>query len=468
MNSGNRVCNFIKLDTSDLPVNSGQKKCKLDFSLIHKLPIPVSVWQKVDNDFHLIYVNKFADKVFNSSYHWGIRLDKAFPVEYQNIISTKPAEDSFFQLIDNEILLICHYVDDRIARRDMFSEKNFDNTALRKIIEPSPVSIVITDVGGNIEFVNPKFVQVAGYTEDEVIGKNPRILKSGRTSAEEYRTMWETILAGNVWRGEFSNKRKNGEIYYEYAVISPIKDKNGRIRNFIAFKEDITDLKNALSEVNKSEKFAQLGKMAAFVSHQIKTPLSSIKLSVDLLGQNDSIDDEAKRSISIIQKEVGHLSMLIKDVLQFSKESKLYFSEINLTKKLSNIKSLLQPMLKARGIELRTRTSVHSVYGDTQQLHSLFLHMLENSMDSIDSNGEIEIYSELKDGMCHVFIKDSGRGIEDTRFIFEPFYTTKSTGAGFGLPIARSIAQKHNGHLNLFSTKPGETIFELVLPSKGA
>ncbi len=468
MRSGNHFCNFITLDTSNPPVNSIKQKSKLDFSLISKLPVPVSVWQKLDNDFYLIYVNKSADKIFNRSYHWGIRLDKAFPVEYQNIMTTKPEEDSFFQVIDDELLLICHFLDDTNVRKDLAATRDLGNDALKKIIEPSPVSVVITDITGNIEFVNSKFVEVAGYTEEEIRGKNSRILKSGQTSKDEYKEMWGTINSGNVWRGEFSNKRKNGEIYYEYAVISPITDKNGKIRNFIAFKEDITELKNALNEVTKSEKFAQLGKMAAFVSHQIKTPLSSIKLSIDLLGLNDSMDDEAKQSISIIQKEVGHLSRLLKDVLQFSKESRLEFSEIDLTKKLVIIKSLLQPMLKARGIKFNTRTEGHSVYGDTQQLHSLFLHLLENSIDSIDTNGEIEIYSEQKGGICSIFIKDTGRGIEDTKLIYEPFYTTKPTGAGFGLSIAKSIAEKHNGQLRLISSKPGETIFELALPSRGA
>ena len=468
MNRGNQFCSFITLDTSNPPVSSGKEKFKLDFSLINKLPVPVSLWQKIDNSFYLIYVNKFATRIFESSYHWGIRLDKAFPVEYQNILSTKPTDDSFYQVIDEELLLICHYFDDAHARKELAEQKSYFNDALKRIIEPSPVSVMITDVKGNIEYVNTKFLEVSGYSEDEVRGKNPRILKSGKTSPEEYQSIWETLMSGNVWRGEFNNKRKNGEIYYEYAVISPIKDNSGRIRNFIAFKEDITDLKNAQSEVNKSEKFAALGKMAAFVSHQIKTPLSSIKLSIDLLGQNETIDDEAKRSISIIQKEVGNLARMLKDVLQFSKETKLYFSEFDLTKKLEVIHTLLQPMMRVRGIKFKTNTAGHSVYGDTQQLHSLLLHMLENSIDSIDTDGEIEVYSEQKEGMCHVFIKDSGRGIEDPRFIFEPFYTTKSTGAGFGLPIAKNIAQKHNGQLNLFSTRPGETIFELVLPAKGA
>jgi PAS domain S-box-containing protein len=122
---------------------------------------------------------------------------------------------------------------------------------LSQAIEQSPVSIVITDTGGNIEYVNPKFVQVTGYSTSEVLGKNPRVLKSGDKSSEEYRHLWETILAGNVWRGEFHNKKKNGELYWESASISPIKDNNGIISHFVAVKEDITSIKAAQEELAK-------------------------------------------------------------------------------------------------------------------------------------------------------------------------------------------------------------------------
>ncbi len=465
MDSGNHFCSFITLDKADPPVNSVRKKNKVDFSLINNLPVPISVWQKLENNYYLVYMNRYADKLFKHSYHWGIRLDKAFPVEYQNILSSNPSDESFFQVINDELLIICHYLNDLPAPKNASTDK-LSADSLRKIMEPSPVSVIITDIKGNIEFVNDKFADVSGYTREEVIGKNPRILKSGNTTSDGYKEMWDTLLAGNTWRGEFSNKRKDGEIYYEYAVISPLRDNSGKIKNYIAFKEDITGLKKALSDVDKSVKFAELGKMTAFVSHQIKTPLSSIKLSVDLLGQNESINDEARRSITIIQKEVGHLSKLLKEVLQFSKQSKFYFSEIDLTKKLGNIYTLLQPMLKARGINFKTNTLDHKIYGDTQQLHSLFLHLLENSIESIDKDGEIEVSSAMREGKCYIYFKDSGKGIINARDIFEPFFTTKSSGAGFGLPIAKSIAEKHNGLLNLFSSKPGETIFELILPLK--
>jgi len=113
-------------------------------------------------------------------------------------------------------------------------------TELLAAVEQSPASVVITDVCGNIEYVNPKFTELTGYTLEEALGKNPRILKSGESPAEMYEQLWRTITSGGDWRGEFHNKKKNGELYLESAVISPIRDAQGAITHFVAVKEDIT------------------------------------------------------------------------------------------------------------------------------------------------------------------------------------------------------------------------------------
>ena len=140
------------------------------------------------------------------------------------------------------------------------TERNKYIEEIRKLytaIEQSPDSIVITDVHGNIIYVNPKFTELTGYTAEEAAGKNPRILKSGKTSQEEYKKLWKTILSGNVWRGEFCNRKKNGELYWESAAISPVKDKHGRIINFIAIKQDITEIKKIRDEIEHNRMLLQ-------------------------------------------------------------------------------------------------------------------------------------------------------------------------------------------------------------------
>ena len=122
---------------------------------------------------------------------------------------------------------------------------------LSRAVEQSPASIVITNPAGDIEYVNPKFVNVTGYTPAEVLGKNPRVLKSGEKSPEFYRELWETIAAGKEWSGEFHNKKKNGELFWESASISPIRDRAGRVTHYVAVKEDITARKQNETERDK-------------------------------------------------------------------------------------------------------------------------------------------------------------------------------------------------------------------------
>ncbi|MFQ5956862.1 MAG: PAS domain-containing protein, partial [Candidatus Brocadiales bacterium] len=132
------------------------------------------------------------------------------------------------------------------AMKALESERKHTEESLRKLsqaVEQSPSMVVITDIKGNIEYVNPKFTQLTGYTFKEAIGKTPRILKSGKTPPEVYKQLWKTITSGGEWRGEFCNKKKNGELYWEDASISPIRSKEGVITHFVAVKEDITERK---------------------------------------------------------------------------------------------------------------------------------------------------------------------------------------------------------------------------------
>lgn len=469
MEAGKQPLEFISFKRENHPLGSHLKKNKINYkTVLNNIPIPISVWESENNDFRLVYLNPSAKDKLQPELQFGSLLSNTLPDEYLEIISNGHLPNHSCKMIGKNLLAVYQH-----PANVLFTNQNpnpeHDNylDTFRSMIEPIPVSVIITDKEGNIEYVNPKFVEVTGYTAEEVIGKNPRLLKSGKKSSEEYKVLWDTILSGNVWKGEFINKRKNGELYYEYGVIIPIKDENGKITHFCASKEDMTKLKEAERELNKAEKFAALGKMAAYISHEIKTPLTSIKLNVDLLQQDNSIHDDARKSFSIIQKEVKRLNNLLKNILQFSKDSNYYFSKVNLSKKIESIHEFIKPLLAEHGITLHNNTEGSYVFGDPQQLRSLFIHLLENSIESINDNGQIEIYSEMKDMECNIFIKDNGCGISNIKSIFEPFHSTKSCGTGLGLSIAKNIAEKHNGLLRLISSKPGETIFEIILPAGG-
>ena len=269
-----------KLRVKNSSLNSGEDykiNCQI---VLDNIPLPLSLWELKGEDFLLIYLNKAAEETIEPKLLIGMQLSTALPMEYRKVfypLSSNHSDYSSSQImIDKDLLLITS--NSLNGRQTGKKWDSYKNRSFETILEQSPVSIIITDIDGNIEFVNPKFVDLTGYTMEEVIGKNPRILKSGNTSREEYKKMWDTILLGNIWKGDFVNKRKNGELYYESAIIAPLVNSKGTITNFIAVKEDTTQLRKAAEELKKSEKLAALGKMAAYVSHEIKTPLASMKI----------------------------------------------------------------------------------------------------------------------------------------------------------------------------------------------
>ena len=173
-------------------------------------------------------------------------------------------------------------------------------------VEQNPATIVITDLNGSIQYANAKFFEITGYTVEEVLGKNPRILKYGHTSGDEYKLLWETITNGKVWHGEFHNRKKNGEMYWESATIAPIKNKEGIITNFLAIKEDITIRKNAQDKLRK---------IAWNQSHEIRGPLTSIMGIVEALKFDLTIDEKLML-INKLDEATKKLDLAIHNIVQ--------------------------------------------------------------------------------------------------------------------------------------------------------
>ncbi len=337
---------------------------------------------------------------------------------------------------------------------------------LSKAVEQNPAAIIITDKEGTVEYVNPKFVEVTGYTSEEIIGKTPRILKSGSKSPEEYAELWSTILSGKEWSGEFTNKKKDGTFFHEHAIISPIKNSKGEITHFVGVKEDITEKKAAEEKLKRSETLASLGRMTSYLSHEIKSPLTAIKLNIEVLMEQMKSESGYSDSFRIINKEIKRLDNLLKDVLQFSKQRETLFQKVFPDKILTQVIELLAPVLEKQKIRIISQVSEDPIKGDPLEINTLFHQLIENSIEAIGENGEIEFLSvpDIKRKMHRIFIRDTGRGIKTAKRIFEPFYTTKQTGTGLGLSIVQQIIENHNGSVSLIFSEPGNTIFQVSLP----
>ena len=278
---------------------------------------------------------------------------------------------------------------------DITERKEFEDQLhkLSQAIEQNPASIVITDVAGNIEYVNPKFTQLTGYTFEEVRGKNPRFLKSGETSPEEYRNLWQTITAGKEWRGELHNKKKNGEMYWEFATISAIVNSDGNITNFLAEKEDITEKKKLESQLFRSQRLESIGTLAGGIAHDLNNILSPILLSIEILKKRHT-NDVDKKTIDILESSTLRGRDIIKQILTFARgaEGKAgLLQPKHILKEVENIVKETFPRILT--IQSIVQKDTFPIIADATQVHQVLMNLCVNARDADAGRRNIDIRS---------------------------------------------------------------------------
>lgn len=231
---------------------------------------------------------------------------------------------------------------------------------------------------------------------------------------------------------------------------------------FIIVEVDITDIKHLERQLFESEKLAELGKMAAVLAHEIKTPLTSIKMNVDILSSMESLSPDDKNSFRIINREVNRLDKLAKEVLQYSRQTDLHLSNFNIRILIDEI--ILNIRTQHPEIEFLNLLDDRNITADKEKLHQVFNNLILNAIEAIDDNGKIVVYGREDEKVFKVFIEDNGKGIADNEkeIIFNPFVTFKTSGTGLGLAIAKKIMEQHNFNLNLEHSEKGKTVFCLT------
>lgn len=360
---------------------------------------------------------------------------------------------------------------------------------LRKLFmaaEQSPATIMIVNNQAQIEYVNPKFTELTGYSFDEIKGKNPRVLKSGETSSDDYSDLWNTISRGEEWRGVFHNKKKNGELYWESARISAIRDTYGNITHYLAIKEDITERKRLESELDKrnceianSKALAATGQMASMIAHDLRNPLSSIKMGLQILGKKPGHDwgDEERELREIALQQVGYMEEILEDLLSYSRPEALKPEWINIDKLLNTAVIFAQKQIKDHNIEIRTwyEPSLPTLHGDSSKLRQAFGNIIINAAQAtellVNESAWISISASLELGKnrpkIRIEICDNGHGIEleKAQQLFEPFFTTRTKGTGLGLAIVKRIVTQHHGDVHLQPSNDGGTCAVVILPT---
>lgn len=363
--------------------------------------------------------------------------------------------------------------------------KDAELQQLSRAVEQSPVLILITNTAGKIEYVNPSFCQVTGYTADEVLGKNPRFLNSGQTSAEDYRALWETILSGGIWRGIFQNRTKTGDLLWLSSTVCPVHDQLDEITHYISISENITDARRKESMLTQAMKLEAIGRMTDGISHDFNNLLTVIQGNLNFLVDDLEIENEEHQELiedSLSAAKDG--SELIQRLLAFSRRQELNVQVLNINNNLASMERLLQRSAPEITIKLELDSTIGNTSVDATRFESAILNMVTNARDAMPEGGTIAISTatevvknaERDDGLgvgsyVVVTIADNGIGMdEETREnAIEPFFTTKpiGTGTGLGLTMVHDFVRQCGGELYIESAPSKGTTIKMILPSSG-
>ncbi|MDD2525824.1 MAG: ATP-binding protein, partial [Bacteroidales bacterium] len=355
---------------------------------------------------------------------------------------------------------------------------------LLQAVTQSPVSIVITDKSGNIEYVNPKFTDITGYSLEESIGKNPRISQSGKTPRELYEELWRSISSGKPWTGVLLNKKKNGELYWESVSISPIINAEGLIIHYVAVKEDITIRKTMEEELKAAKEKAEESERlkAAFLanmSHEIRTPMNGILGFADLLREPKLSAEEHDQYLSIIETSGQRMLNIINDLINISKvesgQMKLSIGETNINEQLLFLYNFFKLEAKQKGIELlfvyplKDKDSI--IKTDREKVYAVLTNLIKNAL-KFTSEGSITIGYEVVNDTLRFFVQDTGIGIPESHLsaVFDRFkqvdseLTSGIEGSGLGLSIAKAYIELLGGSIWVESELGKGSTFYFTLP----
>lgn len=401
--------------------------------------------------------------------------------------------------------------------RDMTERRRHEDTLrqLSAAVEQSPVSVVIADTHGDIRYTNRKFTECTGYTLEEVRGKNPRILNSGYSPPHMYETLWATILAGKEWRGEFRNRKKNGELYWESAVLSPIVDANGSITHFLAVKEDITERRALEGDLRQAQKLEGIGQLAAGIAHEINTPTQFVTDNLTFLRESceaalgllelyrkavredserfsaDAIRDlteaervcdlefigaEVPRAITQSLEGVRRIAKIVRAVKEFSHPDLAEKAEADLNQGITSTITIAHNEWKyVADLTTDFDEALPRVLCYPGDVNQVVLNLIVNAAHAIrqklkgTGKGQIVVRTRTCGPFAEIAVSDTGTGIppEIRTRIFEPFFTTKEVGAGTGqgLALAHSIVvKKHQGKIWCETEMGAGTTFFVHLP----
>ncbi|MEE9297374.1 MAG: PAS domain S-box protein [Phycisphaerae bacterium] len=356
-----------------------------------------------------------------------------------------------------------------------------ERVRLATALESAGDIIMVTDQDGALQYVNPAFTRITGYTRAETIGRNPRILKSGKQDEAFYGELWETLLRGEVWSGSVINRRKDGTLFDVQQTIAPVKDSRGRTINYVSVARDVTEQKRAEQELATTtrELKARNAELDAFVfsiSHDLKTPLVTLQGYTSALEQDcaEVLSDDAKRYLGHVQEATNKIGTLIEDLLELSRVERVedLRTSVDVGRVVEDVISEYQAQIGERGVAVTVHSGFPEVVADRSRLREVFDNLVSNAVKFLNNVREprIEIGHTQEAGEHRFFIRDNGIGMEPEyhQRVFDVFYRLKEVedpkGTGVGLAIAKRIVERHGGRIWVESEHGQGSTFYFTLP----
>ena len=356
---------------------------------------------------------------------------------------------------------------------------------LTRAIEQASETVVITDADGVIQYTNPVFERVTGYTCEEAIGQNPRILKSDQNDDAIFKAMWETLTRGDTWSGRLVNKKKDGSLFTEEATISPVRDASGKTINYIAVKRDITQEIKLEARLRQAQKMESIGTLTGGIAHDFNNILGALMGYTELAKDSVAPDSGSHEYLFEIERASVRARDLVSQILAFSRSGDRERKPLRIQPVLEEALKLLSKSIPST-ITLTRDISpdCEEILGDATQIHQVIMNLCTNGYQAMHESrgtlavgldevrvdtGEAAAHKELKEGLfVRLTVSDTGRGMNEatTARIFEPYFTTKEVGSGTGLGLASvlGIVTDHGGVIEV-SSKPGEgTTFDVYFP----
>jgi PAS domain S-box-containing protein len=391
---------------------------------------------------------------------------------------THPVELSLTTFAGEDGDMVC-IVDARDVARER--ERDIDLLRFSNVAHYTLNPLEITDVNGRIIYVNPAFERASGYAREELIGKNPRVFGSGKHPKAFWDAMWSSITAGRVWVGEVENRRRNGEPFHTYLLISPVVDHEQQIIGYFGIHRDITEQKHLEHQLHRAQKMESIGTLAAGIAHEVGNPLTSISSLVQVI-QRSTEDEFTREKLDLIRHQVTRISKIIRDLVDFSRPSTYTVQQTDINRAIRKAVEIIRVGKKAKSVrfDLNLDPNLPPIRLVPDQVEQVFINILLNAVDAVNDaqlhgtsplEGMVSVSSFVREDHVHISIEDNGKGMQanEVEQIFEPFFTTKGVGegTGLGLWVSYGIVRSFHGQIRVEST-PGEgstfTIFFPIQP----